>query len=543
MSTTALEKQEFTEQELEELTSKVFNFTELFCFTEPGTGFYPYQITMAKAILKDVLANLGNTLTGLFARQSGKSETVADVAAALMVILPKLARLTDEEGKRLFPALFKFRNGYYVGVFAPSSLQAGTTYKRIRDRLTSSHAKVFLQSQEFALEGYTSLWPPISNTGTYFELNNGSLCMQMTAEKTAKIESKTYHLILYDESQDLDQFVVGKSIAPMGASTNATSVATGTPGFTKSFFYNQIKENELDELQIRRHDRRTQPQLHFENDYRIVQKYNPDYKKHIAKEKKRIGEESDEFQMAYCLKWLLERGMAVPDALFDELSIKNKGIQSQYKGEDLVAGLDWGKGEDSTVLTIGKPHWEAMDENGRMPVEVIYWWEKVGDNYENIIAALKDELSQFSIMTLAADATGVGEPLADRLTIELPYITVVPVKFSAQSKDHIYKNFLLTLQEKMCTWPADPYVRERKYFKKFKNEMLNLVKEYKNGYLSCHAPVDQVKAHDDFPDSLALMLWCLNSECMPFIEISDANALYEQQSWHKPERALSITTR
>lgn len=543
MSTsTSLTKQEFTKEKLEELTEKVYSFTELFCFTEPGTGFYPYQETMAKAMIKDILANLGSTLTGLFARQSGKSELVADVAAALMVILPKLAHLKDEEGRRLFPPLFKFRNGCYVGVFAPSNIQSGTTYKRIRDRLTSAHARVFLQSEEFALEGHKSLLPFISNTGTYLELNNGSLCMQMTAEKTAKIESKTYHLILYDESQDLDAFVVGKSINPMGASTNASSIATGTPGITKGFFYNRIKDNQLDELELKREHRKIQPQLHFEYDYKVVQKSNPNYKLHVAKAKREFGEESDEFQMAYCLKWLLERGMAVSESLFEELSMTSKGIQSSHQNSELVAGLDWGKGEDSTVLTIGKPHWEEMDDNGRMPVEIIYWWEKVGDNYENIISALKDELSQFSISTLAADATGVGEPLADRLIMELPLITIIPVKFTSQSKDHLYKNFLLMLQEKMCHWPADSYVRERKYFKRFKGEMLNLVKEYKNGYLACHAPEDQVRAHDDFPDSLALMLWCLTNECMPFIEVNESN-LYERQDWNKPQRQLSITRR
>lgn len=787
MSTTIATYENFTEEELGSLLRNIYNFTELLCFIPPATGFYPYQKEFALTITRDVLLGLGNSITGLFSRQSGKSETVADVAAALMVILPKLANLKHEDHRFVFPQMRMFASGYKVGIFAPSGVQATTTYSRLRDRLTSPTGRTFLDSPEFALEGHDSLLPFVSNTSSFLQINNGSLCQQMSADKQSKIESKTFNLILLDESQDLDSYVVGKSIMPMGAATNATTVATGTPGTTKGYFYNMIASNKREQLNRRRDDYKLQTQLHFEYDYKEVQKWNTNYEKYVRKEKKKIGADSDEFQQAYCvspetriltanldhipagsikvgdelvgfdeerpkkachrrfrkavvedvgiitrpcyklkfddgteltcsgehqwlvinggrtiwksthkltpadtffkicsvwesestyeggylaaafdgegcynytdlafaqrdnamlemvcrqlehfnfrysvgevqgtpykgvkylkilggrsermrflgqirprrllfnlavdklgtigrhdrkhytrprlvskefvgerevvairtstrtyvaegfashncLKWLLERGMAVPEALFWELTRKDLNITTSYKGEELVAGLDWGKSQDSTVLTVGKPIWSDIDESGRCPVEVLYWWHKLGDNYEEIFAELKQELSMFSISTLACDATGTGEPLADRLIWELPHITVLPVKFSAQSKDHLYKWFLLMLQERRCWWPGFAEVRNRKYWKMFEDQMTNLVKEYKGQYLSCHHPEDQKNAHDDFPDSLALMLWTINEEAMPFVEVQNGEA-FRGHNWYKAPTGFSL---
>lgn len=533
---------EFTPEELDDLVENCFNFIEMMCFAPPATGFYPYQAEFARCVIKDILSSLGNSITGLFSRQSGKSETVACIAAGMMVLLPKLANMKKDGREFVFPQLKNFISGYKVGIFAPSNLQSTTTFSRTRDRITAHHARVFVDSEEFATKpnpksGRVSLWPFLANSREFMELANGSLCMQMTADKSAKIESKTYHLILLDESQELDATVVGKSIMPMGASTNATTVATGTPGTTKGYFYKMIELNEKDKLgetDRNRAERRLQPQLHFAYNYEEVQKWNPNYAKYIIKEKRKIGEDSDEFQQAYNLKWMLERGMAVPEHLFDELTIKSRNITTHDNTQtEYVAGLDWGKSQDSTVLTVGKPRWDLVDESGKCPIEVVYWWEKLGDNYEEIFAELKIQLKQFNIRTLACDGTGSGEPLSDRLMWELQHITVLPVRFTSQSKDHLYKWFMLMLQERKCDWPGHARVRDRKYWQKFKLQMLDLQKEYKNGYLTCHAPEDQKHAHDDFPDSLALMMWCINAEAMPFIQEDEGTFYSNDHSWHK----------
>lgn len=526
-----VEPVELTAEELEDLAEKCVDFTEMFC----ARKFYPYQRGFANAICRDVLGGLSNTLTGLFARQSGKSETVANTAAALMVLLPKLANMKDGNDNYIFPTLLKFKDGLYVGIFSPSNFQSSTTYGRLRERFTKPTGRLFLDSEEFAPEGYSSLLPLKPDKNDHLGLPNGSFCLMMSADKQSKIESKTFHLILLDESQELDEFVVGKSVMPMGAHTNASAVATGTPGVTKGFFYRQIENNKADDLKRGRAEKKLQPQLHFQFDYKEVIKWQPDYKKYIGKEKRRIGEDSDEFQMAYCLRWLLERGMAVPEEIFRACSSTKLQVYGSLQNVELVAGLDWGKSSDSTVLTIGRPRWDEVDDSGKAPVDVVHWWERVGDDYEAIFAGVKEELNKFSVKTMCCDATGPGEPLADRLIWELPFVTIIPVKFSAQQKDHLYKFFLLMLQEKKVAWPSGAEVKQRKYWKKFEHEMLNLQKEYKGAYLTCHHPEDQKNAHDDYPDSLALMLWCINEAAMPFVEVS-TDHFYTGHNWHSNPR-------
>lgn len=512
--------QGFTKAELEDLAEKCLTFVEMFC----DTPFYPYQREFSRAIIIDVLDGRGNTLTGLFSRQSGKSETMANTSGALMVLLPMLANIKSDKGY-FYPQLDKFRRGLWIGIFTPSDNQSATTYKRLKGKVDSPNTRIFFDDPDFAPPGYDQL-EFRANRNDYFELNNGSHVQMMSANKQANIESKSYQLILLDESQDLDYTVVNKSIMPMATAYNGTSVSTGTPGFVKGFFYETIEFNKNEQTL------QGMQQLHFQYDYKTVEKYNPDYKKYIGKQKRKIGEDSDEFRMAFKIEWLLERGMAVPEELFWELTRKDLSIQTSLKGPDLIAGLDFGKGSDSTVLTVGRPLYDERDESGRCPVEVVAWWEKLGDDYESIFAELKDEVRRYSIRTMACDATGVGEPLVDRLTWEMQDITILPVKFSSQSKDWLYKNFLLMTQEKKVVWPGEANLRKRKYWQMFYHQMTNLRKEYKGQYLACHAPEDVRNSHDDFPDSLALMLWCVHEDAMPYIEQS-AGDHYTGINWNK----------
>ncbi len=71
---------------------------------------YPYQKEMAFRICHSVISSDTAEITGLFARQSGKTELVAVTINALMVMLPILARYVQD------PRIQKFKNGLWVGI-------------------------------------------------------------------------------------------------------------------------------------------------------------------------------------------------------------------------------------------------------------------------------------------------------------------------------------------------------------------------------------------------------------------------------------------
>ena len=79
-----------------------------------GVELFPYQEEFGKRIIQSVISGDGATITGELSRQSGKTETVANVAASLMILLPRLAAMFPE-----FEPLQKFKPGCPDRVLCP----------------------------------------------------------------------------------------------------------------------------------------------------------------------------------------------------------------------------------------------------------------------------------------------------------------------------------------------------------------------------------------------------------------------------------------
>ena len=110
-----------------ELVNMIYNFCEIYS----GKVMYAYQTQFSKRIIRSVLENDGAEITALFSRQSGKTETVAITVGGLMIILPQLANMpmfADDSRLKMF------KDGMWIGIFAPSLRQAQTTYGRLKAR-------------------------------------------------------------------------------------------------------------------------------------------------------------------------------------------------------------------------------------------------------------------------------------------------------------------------------------------------------------------------------------------------------------------------
>lgn len=283
---------------LEALTDRV----QLFCEGMCGVTLYDYQREFTKRVIRSVLANDGAEITALFSRQSGKTEGIAVVVCGLLVILPILASE--------FPALSQFSEGFHVGIYAPAGDQVETTYARALARMKSHDASLVLSDPEVRED--------LVGTGRHLMLTNGSFVRGQSAAKQTNIESKTYHLVIVEEAQDVDTLKVRKSIHPMLTATNGTMVKIGTANPKKSDFHDAVKRNRALEAAGKGVNG-------FEFDYKRVIKdkakqfkadgkvFHTYYAKFIAAEKDRIGEDSDEFRMSYCLEFILERGLFITE--------------------------------------------------------------------------------------------------------------------------------------------------------------------------------------------------------------------------------------
>lgn len=499
-----LADEEVLSEEAKDFVHKLTERILLFMDALVGHALYPYQRRLAYRIVQSVILNDGAEITALMARQSGKTETVADVLATLMILLPRLA-------KRYPTWLEQFKNGLMVGCFAPVEDQAQTLFARIVQRLTSAQAVEIMAEPDINDEAVGG--------GKLMTLkNSGSFVRLQTAHERANIESKTYHIIVIDEAQSADERVVRKSIHPMGASTNATIIKTGTPTYTKGDFYKAIQHNKR--LAVARGG----VQNHFEANWREVIKYNPRYKKYIRKEMSRIGEESDEFQLSYNLKWLLERGMFTTTDVMDALGDRGMEIVKAWKRSPLVAGLDVARKQDSTVCTVLWVDWNNPDEFGYFDHRVLNWLEIHGDQWEEQYAQVVDFLSNYDIAQIGVDGQGMGDLYADRMSRLLPNVDVQALPSHAQEQSKRWKHLTELMSRRLISWPAHPYTRRLRTYKRFYQQMTDAERIYKGGNMLVAAP-NENDAHDDYPDSLALATWLTRELTMPTIEVSN-NTFY-----------------
>jgi hypothetical protein len=342
---------------------------------------------------------------------------------------------------------------------------------------------------------------------------SGSTITMMTANPRAKIESKSFHLIVVDECQEADDFVVSKSISPMLAYYAGTMVKTGTPTTSKNNFYRSIQLNR------RRQTTKGNRQNHFQWDWKDVAKFNPNYEKFIRKEMLRIGEESDEFQMSYNCKWLLERGMFITSSIMDDLGDTSQELVKVWHKTPVVVGIDPARKTDSTVVTVVWVDWDRPDEFGYFDHRILNWLEMQGDDWEEQYYQIVNFLSNYDVLAVGVDANGVGDAVAQRLKLLLPRAEVMSLTSSPSEQSKRWKHLQALIQRKMIAWPAHAKTRRLRTWKRFYQQMVDAEVQYKGPNFLVAAP-DESYAHDDFVDSLSIACSLTQDLVMPEVVAS-----------------------
>lgn len=466
-----------------------------------NTTFYPYQEQISDSIIDALMQNLRLTsgateddvkklrtfeLAIEISRQAGKTTAVVLTVDFVMIYFPKL---------------FKLERRLELEIFAPQYEQAKTDFDRLKEAL--------MRSGEL-LEGDDENPYKEENNAKTLVLPNGASCYISPVSKTSKPESKSPALMIFEESQDLDDKIVKEQIWPMGANTNAPRVYIGTAG-TRVCYYRKLGHAE-DAIKI-----------YFEDivvQRRSVYKETNDahhliYEQYVRSEIEKHGLEADEIQRPYFGKWLIGTGNFTTEE--DLMALEEpRSLTYQYKKGNCFAGIDTAKHPDSTVCTILRDTGEVTEkkmQDGTLQLyrrkEIINWCELRGENYNNQFEILKNFLGNYNIVGLAIDSTGQGDFMPDMFEANTEWADensgLYRVKFNQASKDILYKNLKVQIQELLTTVPK----LDTKQGEKFKQQMLDLQQEYKGNFLSVHHPnnasdVRESELHDDYPDSWAL---------------------------------------
>ena len=469
---------------------------------------YGYQEDIARVIIEALIQNLRLTANATeedikklqhvergyeISRQAGKTTIIVGVIEFVMIYLTEM-----------------FNRPIQIGIFAPQHEQAKTDFDRLKTMLRRDIDFTELS----AVADDIDIAKEESNAKTLV-LPNGSSCYIFPVTKTSKPESKTLDLIIFEESQDLDDNIVTQQIEPMSSATNAPHIYIGTAGTKICKFYRMGQSGKTTKryypeiiAQRREAYKKTGNALHLIYEQTVNQRIEEH------------GLESDEIQRPYFGKWLIGTGQFVTEVELQALVDPDRERPTyQEKKSECYAGIDTAKHPDSTVVTIVRYNAEKRRK------ELINWMELRGENYKDQFDIICEYLKNYKVVAIAIDSTGQGDFMPDMFQSETEWTDeksgLYRIKFSAVSKDMMYKNLKVTIKELLTSLPKI----DTKKTEKFKQQMLDLQQEYKGQLLSCHHP-DDPNAHDDYCDSWALAEWAYakyNEDSYAEIAVIDHN--------------------
>ncbi|MEZ4501764.1 MAG: hypothetical protein R3C39_03995 [Dehalococcoidia bacterium] len=360
----------------------------------------PYQVQVARAILRRVAGRHGGSVSVEIARQGGKNELSAQVGLATL--------------------LMNASAGGTAVKCAPTLDQARISLGRLRRRAVDA--------------GLGSIVEPVAR-----EVRCGrARALVLSAERGANVVGHTADLLLeVDEAQDVEVDKFDRDFRPMAASTDAPVAYYGTPWAANSLL-EQAKATH------RTAERAGGPRRHFRFDWEEVAQHVPAYRRYVEGERERLGERHPLFRTQYLLEVVNDTDRLLDAAALAQLEGHHARLRAPVEGERYVAGLDLGgparassagRDHDWTVLTIARV---VPAERGQPRIEVVELQAWQGAATEPLIETLADRLRRvWRIRGVAVDATGLGGPIADLLASRLPRGVVHPVVFSADRKSRL----------------------------------------------------------------------------------------------------------
>lgn len=448
--------------------------------------FYPYQEEISDQILKALLDNLRITAGATeedvkklkqveiaieLSRQAGKTYAVGHTCEFILTFLPIM-----------------FDRPIRIGIFAAQIDQAKISYGIMRNSLRKAKATLLDVSSE--QEQYIKE----EENAKKLVMPDGSSAAVAPINLVSQIEGLTLDLIIIDEAQVAKDKIVKHSIWPMGKVTNAPRVYIGKAGTQISHFYRLSQQKETIKVyfdavveQRRKVYEQTGDPMHLI--------YEQSVRSDIAEQ----GLDADEIQREYFGKWQIGTGQFTTMEELDKL-VTDRKQTFHCKTHDCFIGIDTAKNPDSTVVTVIRYNPETKKK------ELINWMELRGENYKSQFELIVEFIKNYKVSGVAIDSTGQGDFMPDMFQSETEWADensgLYRVKFSAVSKDQMYKNLKVSIKELLTTLPKLDTTKGEK----FRQQLLDLQQEYKGQLLSVHHP-DSNEAHDDYPDSWALAEW------------------------------------
>jgi len=448
-----------------------------------NVNLVPHQTRPSDVIIESTLRADGDEIVLLWARQSGKTELV--VITVLTLCLYYIKRLIEN---------------FSVGIFAPAQSQGILV---TRERLMKYFKKLrsLFEEQGIRLDlgvGRTTELSILTN----IEKGCEARIRALSADETAHIMGETFNLIVVEQTEEVDESKLINDIFPMGSAKGAPRILLGTPSLEirNRYFYDISTRNPSGSHV-------------FSVDYKIAGQYREAYRRYVEREKRRVGEQSDEFRTQYGVEWIVQRSR-----LIDRDSLILLAEPYTSNPESLrFGGVDIAKQIDFTVAMLIE---RAGDEH-----HILRWAELQGNNYEEQANILKDFFCPYKPDNICVDSTGAGDPIVDLLANRMKGISEVEgIPSTEKNLDTMYKRLELELLNRRIHYPPEEAIIEeeqKRYRRRFIEQMIDIEKVYEGNFLNLKAP-NRRGCHDDYVSSLALALQAsLKPRFIPGVAILD----------------------
>ncbi len=404
-----------------ELLKKLLRDVVLFVRYASGLKLRRYQEDAARAIVNSVLHHKGLSFVVIFPRQSGKNELQAQVQAYLLTLL---------SGER----------NEIVQISPTWKPQTENAMRRLEEVLSTNLIVRERWEKHF---------------GHIYQVGRARAVF-LSGSPTANIVGATASTLLsVDEAQDIQIDKFDKEIAPMAASTNATTVFWGTAWTNRTLLARELRTAQAAETRdgIRR-------VFHLSAD-RVLAEV-PAYGRHLQQQIERLGRNHPLIRTQYyCEEIDAEGGLFTPErqalmrGVHPAQSVPKEGVSyamlldvagADEAAQDLTVGELANPGRDATALTIVAVEPGDIHQNGQhLPVyRVVHRRLWVGVAHTTLFGQLRALAENWRVDHLVVDATGVGAGLAAFLEKALPG-KVRPFIFSSKTKSELGWGFLAVI--------------------------------------------------------------------------------------------------
>jgi hypothetical protein len=371
-----------------------------------------YQRQCSTIILESVAKGGNIEIPILMARRSGKTDMTALTAMTVGVYYCRFLREDID-----------------IGFINPTKTEQGIMVTRDRLRRRCLDVKGYL---EIGLDVETVLDEGRKTADFIFigPDHYEARIRAISADAHANEKGAGFQLSFFEQVEDMDEDVMKSILFPMAAGQVLQScrVLAGTPSLEvkNNYFYDRT---------------RTLRYPQFVDD-KFAAHWRPDYGGWVAKERDRLGEDSDVYKTQYRCIWVVAR---------NRLADRDKmlSLAKDYTLEptrDRIAGTDVAKDVDSTVCTVIER--EGADHH------ILAWYEAENIDYETQADELKMFLQDYQVTANMVDATGVGDPVVDMLSLRCRGVCeTIPFKFTTESHDSVWKVYEPELRHDRLHYP------------------------------------------------------------------------------------------